>query len=130
MAAAEMLVRTSPAGVVQALGGMGILRMLRWWPADQAAAGGRADAWPAAPALPAQDPGALALVAWPEPTFDRRAAALALARTLADWRAAERKLDRMVMDSLDWTRTQAEVAGLRATHHRLFGELSRHVARS
>jgi hypothetical protein len=67
----------------------------------------------------------LTVVASVDLVFDRRAAATALAHVLADWRAAERKLDRAVMTSLDRTRIAAEIAALRATHHRLFMELQR-----
>ena len=108
MADAQMVVRASPGGVTEVLGGMGILRLLRVWP--DRAAGDRAVAVADAP---------------PHLDVDRRASALALAEILSDWRAAERRLDQLVMDGLDWTEAEAEVASLRAAHQRLFAELKR-----
>lgn len=109
---------------VQAVDGWGILRLPRWL-GDQIAAGDQVDARPDVAPSPTLERREQSHVASPEQVSAPRAAALALRQTLDAWRAAERDLATLVIDSPDRPRVLAEAAYLRAAHHRLFDEISR-----
>ena len=125
MAESEMMVRSSPPGVAHGRGGMGILRLLRRWPADQARAGDSAEHWPEAEFQPARAQPESAAATSPHLVIDRRATTLALRQTIDEWRTAQRELEGLAIGSRDRALTQAKAELLRMQHHRLFVQLNR-----
>jgi len=125
MAESDMVVRSSPSGVAHGRGGMGILRLLRRWPAEQVSAGGSAERWPEAEFQPARTEPEPAPATLPYLVVDRRATTLALRQTIDEWRSAQRELEGLAIGSRDRALTQARVELLRIQHQRLFEQLSR-----
>ncbi|HUG29090.1 MAG TPA: hypothetical protein VMQ65_01050 [Candidatus Limnocylindria bacterium] len=124
MAELEMVTGGLAAGPVRALGRWGILRLLPRWLGEQVAAGGRVETWSDVAPLPVPVRREQAPVAAPAQAIAQRAATGALRRTIDAWRAAEHELEALEIGSRDRAHLQAEVDALRATHHRLFLEVS------
>ena len=123
MAESEMMITGSPAAVGHGRGGMGILRLLRQWPAAHVAAGGRSDPWPDPAYQPVPREPEQAPAPSPQLVLDRRATSLALRETIDEWRAAQRDLEGLPVGTRERAQAQANVDLLRRRHHRLFTQL-------
>ncbi len=129
MAVSGIFEGASP-GAVLSSSRWGVLRLVRAWPATQAAAGDRADRWPDDLFAPAPRPRHLTVVRDAGTGFDRGAAAIALRGIITEWRAADRLLKLIPAGSVEWSRAQAEVVVLRESHHRLFAAIRRDISRA
>lgn len=118
------MIQESPvsAGAPGAVG-WGVLRLVQRWPDDETATDASSGAWPADSTPAPFQPPHLTLVPPLHPTFDRRAASVALRQVLSEWRVGVRELDRIAEGGLEWSRRWAQVSALRDAYHRLFSEI-------